>query len=216
MPSQNYTSTLLSYGTFKCRYLLAIGAYGNDTPITRASLPDNPAAQRLAAGLAGAHRAYSVPSAAVLFVVQDPERNAFDQRWLEYCLLEDYGIQTCRMTLPEIARSAKLHDRRLIVPKFTTTQDTQEISVVYLRAGYGPGDYSDESMWEARKMLELSRAVKCPTIITQLAGCKKVQQVLAMPGVLERYHFKFVISDVDLLIGMKPTSCGQRLPEYTH
>lgn len=93
------------------------------------------------------------------------------------------------MTLPEIAESAKLQDRRLIVPKNTATQDTQEISVVYLRAGYGPGDYSDENMWRARKLLELSRAIKCPTIITQLAGCKKVQQVLAMPGVLERYSF---------------------------
>jgi glutathione synthase len=93
------------------------------------------------------------------------------------------------MTLPEIAESAKLQDRRLLVPKNTATQDTQEISVVYLRAGYGPGDYADENMWRARKLLELSKAIKCPTIITQLAGCKKVQQVLAMPGVLERYSF---------------------------
>ena len=91
------------------------------------------------------------------------------------------------MTLPEIAQSAKLEDRRLIVPTVTVVQDTQEISVVYLRAGYGPGDYTDETMWKARKMLELSKAIKCPSIITQLAGCKKVQQVLAMPGVLERY-----------------------------
>jgi len=188
VPSQNSTSTSLSTHS-KRRYLLAIGAYGNHTPITRASLPSNPAAASLAAGLAQAHKAYGVPSSAVLFVVQDPERNAFDQRWLEYHLLEEHGIQTCRMTLPEIAESAKLQDRRLIVPKNTATQDTQEISVVYLRAGYGPGDYSDENMWRARKLLELSRAIKCPTIITQLAGCKKVQQVLAMPGVLERYSF---------------------------
>jgi glutathione synthase len=184
--SQNCISISSSL-LFKCRYLLAIGAYGKDTPISRKSLPDNPAAQSLAAGLAQAHKAYAVPSAAVLFVVQDPERNAFDQRWLEYYLLEEHGIQTCRMTLPEIAQSAKLEDRRLIVPRVTAVQDTQEISVVYLRAGYGPGDYTDKSMWEARKMLELSKAIKCPTIITQLAGCKKVQQVLAMPGVLERY-----------------------------
>ena len=122
------------------------------------------------------------------------------------------------MTLPEIAQSAKLQDRRLIVPKVTATQDTQEISVVYLRAGYGPGDYTDETMWEARKMLELSKAIKCPTIITQLAGCKKVQQVLAMPGVLERYHFFFtaVVSDLDLLIKMRPINCGKHLHEYTH
>ena len=63
----------------------------------------------------------------------------------------------------------------------------QEISVVYLRAGYGPGDYTSDTEWEARRMVEMSKAIKCPTVITQLAGCKKVQQVLAMPGVLERY-----------------------------
>ena len=64
----------------------------------------------------------------------------------------------------------------------------QEISVVYFRAGYIPEDYRSNKQWEARRLLESSRAIKCPTIITQLAGCKKVQQVLTMPGVLERYH----------------------------
>ena len=121
------------------------------------------------------------------------------------------------MTLPEIAQSAKLlEDRRLVVPKVTATQETQEISVVYLRAGYGPGDYSDEKMWQARKMLELSKAIKCPTIITQLAGCKKVQQVLAMPGVLERYPVISFVSNSDSSIEMRPMSCGKHLHGYTH
>jgi len=170
------------------RYLLAIGAYGHTTAITRSSLPDNPAAQNLAAGLAQAHKAYGNPQASVLFIVQDPERNAFDQRSLEYRLLEDHGIQTARLTLPQIAQSAQLdHDRRLIVPRVTAEGETSEISVVYFRSGYGPADYPSKSEWNARKLLELSRAIKCPTIITQLAGCKKIQQVLSMPDVLERY-----------------------------
>uniref|UniRef100_A0A8C9T9Y2 Glutathione synthetase n=1 Tax=Scleropages formosus TaxID=113540 RepID=A0A8C9T9Y2_SCLFO len=41
--------------------------------------------------------------------------------------------------------------------------------------------------WEVRLMMERSQAVKCPDIGTQLAGTKKVQQVLAQPGVLERF-----------------------------
>ena len=40
--------------------------------------------------------------------------------------------------------------------------------------------------WEARLLLERSRAVKCPDIATQLAGTKKVQQELSRPGMLER------------------------------
>ncbi len=35
--------------------------------------------------------------------------------------------------------------------------------------------------------MERSLAVKCPDISTQLAGTKKVQQVLARPGVLEKF-----------------------------
>lgn len=41
--------------------------------------------------------------------------------------------------------------------------------------------------WEARLLIERSLAVKCPDIGTHLAGTKKVQQVLARPGVLERF-----------------------------
>jgi glutathione synthase len=170
------------------QYLYAIGAYGPHTPITKESLPSNPAATRLADGLAAAHKAYSAPTASVLFIVQDPERNAFDQRWLEYYLLSNHGIQTRRHTLAEIASSAKLDsERRLWVPSPVQETDWQEISVVYLRAGYGPGDYPSNTEWEARRMLERSTAIKCPTVITQLAGCKKVQQVLASTGELERY-----------------------------
>ena len=170
------------------RYLQQIGAYGIDPPISRDNLPDNPAAENLAHGLAMAHTAYASSHAVVLFLVQEPERNVFDQRCIEYRLIEQYGIRTCRMTLKEIATSGKLdHERRLIVPIPSTERATQEVSVVYLRAGYGPRDYPTRVEWQARRLLELSRAIKCPTIITQLAGCKKVQQVLAMPKVLERY-----------------------------
>lgn len=58
--------------------------------------------------------------------------------------------------------------------------------MVYYRAGYGPGDYPSETEWQTRERLEKSMAIKCPTIAYQLVGAKKVQQVLALPGVLER------------------------------
>lgn len=35
-------------------------------------------------------------------------------------------------------------------------------------------------------MLERSKAIKCPSAAVHLAGTKKVQQVLASPGKLER------------------------------
>uniref|UniRef100_A0A669CFE0 Uncharacterized protein n=1 Tax=Oreochromis niloticus TaxID=8128 RepID=A0A669CFE0_ORENI len=44
-----------------------------------------------------------------------------------------------------------------------------------------------ESFWDARLLMERSRAVMGPDISAHLAGTKKVQQVLARPGVLERF-----------------------------
>lgn len=41
--------------------------------------------------------------------------------------------------------------------------------------------------WNARLTIEKSSAIKCPSISYHLAGTKKVQQELSVPGVLERF-----------------------------
>ncbi|KAI5810682.1 glutathione synthase [Pyronema omphalodes] len=181
------------------RFLALSGAYPPHPQLIADNIPVNPAASKLADGLAAGHKAYG-PAAlegretAVLFIVQPNERNAFDQRWLEYNLLENHGIRAYRVSLDEIPSTTVLEDRRLI---YTTPQDTKvEVSVVYFRAGYGPDDYPTEKEWEARKHLERSRAIKCPTIATQLAGAKKVQQELAVPGVLERFCAKEEVAGI--------------------
>jgi glutathione synthase len=61
-----------------------------------------------------------------------------------------------------------------------------EVSTVYYRAGYSPDDYT-ATRYITRFLLERSRAIKCPTIPLQLAGGKKVQEVLMQPGVLEHF-----------------------------
>ena len=58
---------------------------------------------------------------------------------------------------------------------------------MYFRSGYTPDDYSTPMHYTTRFLLERSKAIKCPTIALQLAGGKKVQQVLTQPGVLERF-----------------------------
>ena len=59
-----------------------------------------------------------------------------------------------------------------------------------------PHEYPTSSHYTTRFLLERSRAIKCPTIALQLAGGKKVQEVLTQPGVLD--HF---LSDQDLSPG---------------
>ena len=41
--------------------------------------------------------------------------------------------------------------------------------------------------WAARRMMDLSRASNCPSVAYQLVGFKKFQQILASPGILEKY-----------------------------
>ncbi|KAF3936712.1 hypothetical protein ABW19_dt0201012 [Dactylella cylindrospora] len=191
------------------RFLWRSGAYPETGVISEVSLPGNEALEGLAEGLAKAHEIYVKdvlpdfklgslgPGPAkrfgIIFVVQEGERNAFDQRWLEYHITEKYGIRVFRVTFPEIRKYAShgTPGHELIYsPPYASDgqkQEDYEISVVYYRAGYGPGDYPSNEDWDTRYFLEESKAIKCPTILTQLAGSKKVQQVLADPKNLSRF-----------------------------
>ena len=44
-------------------------------------------------------------------------------------------------------------------------------------------------VWSARLHLEKSAAIKCPSVLTHLAGAKKIQQVLASPSSSHLSHF---------------------------
>ena len=59
--------------------------------------------------------------------------------------------------------------------------------MIYFRCGYSPDQYFGDVEWDARLMMERSLAIKSPSINYHLAGTKKVQQQLAVSGVLEKY-----------------------------
>ncbi|KAG7443576.1 glutathione synthase [Guyanagaster necrorhizus] len=165
------------------RYLYSLTGYFNASSRLKVeNFPSNQTTAGLAEGLAVAHAAYNIPDSQILFVVQSGERNVFDQRWLEYELLEKHSIHVIRQTFDELASSASVDPSTsaLLVSSI-------EISTVYFRAGYTPTDYPTRSHYETRFLLECSKAINCPSIPLQLAGGKKVQQVLAQPGILERF-----------------------------
>ncbi|KAF7724278.1 hypothetical protein EC973_001179 [Apophysomyces ossiformis] len=164
------------------RYLLrAVEGYAGGQ-IKLNQLPENRGVEGLSNGIASAWRLYGKPDAYVLMVTQEGERNAFDQRWLEYSLLETHGVRLLRRSLTEIYDKATLNptNKALII-------DGHEIAVTYFRSAYGPEDYPTSKEWDARLLLERSLSIKCPTVAYQLVGAKKVQQMLAVPGRLERY-----------------------------
>ncbi|KIL67776.1 hypothetical protein M378DRAFT_72735 [Amanita muscaria Koide BX008] len=173
------------------RYLYNLTSYYNvSSYITADNFPENNTLSTIAEGLAAAHSAYNVQSAWILFVVQPNERNVFDQRWIEYELFDKYQIRVIRQTFDQLAATATVDSTsRLHINASTDTvpSGSVEISVVYYRSGYVPSEYTTPNHYSVRFLLERSRAIKCPTIALQLAGSKKIQQVLTQPDVLESF-----------------------------
>ncbi|KAF9890963.1 hypothetical protein FE257_005220 [Aspergillus nanangensis] len=151
--------------------------------------PENTAVETLSAGLATAHKAYglskSTPSlpTCILFVVQENERNTFDQLALFKQLTKVHKLPVFRLLSSQILDHTSVQSsnpsRPLIYRPPHSPESQFEVSTVYLRCFYAPSDYNTERDWEARTQLERSAAIKCPTVLNQLAGCKVVQQVLA-------------------------------------
>ncbi|KAG9068694.1 hypothetical protein KI688_010973 [Linnemannia hyalina] len=163
------------------RYLQTTTGYFSDK-IDISALPNSDSIESIASGLASAHKHYGSKAAKVMMVVQPGERNAFDQRWIEYNLLKKHGVVLIRKTLAEVADQGRLDPKT----KALFIGD-QEVSVAYYRSAYATTDYPTEKEWDGRLLAEKSLAIKCPTIAYQLVGTKKVQQVLAAPGQLERF-----------------------------
>ena len=170
-------------------HLLSVDAYpgGPKTVPMKGNLASSKSVPALAAGLAVAHKAYEPSNefsgTCVIFLVQEVERNVFDQRHLEYALLAKHGIRSFRLPWQRILQDTELSAKRALVYRPPHAPNGPwEVSTVYFRSGYSPDEYKSEQDWAARLHLERSRAIKCPTVLTQLAGCKKVQQVLATPG----------------------------------
>ncbi|CAL8369099.1 unnamed protein product [Lota lota] len=145
----------------------------------RSSVPDSNSTVQLASALHRAWELYARPQAAILFLVEDLENIYFSHHML-INELRERGISSVRNNFEFVYKMGRLSsDNRLFV-------DGQEVALVFFRDGYLPCHYTEES-WEARLLMERSLAIKCPDIATHLAGTKKVQQVLAQPGVLERF-----------------------------
>jgi len=176
-------------------------------------MPDNPTIRMLATSLALSHFLSGDRSSVIVFVVQPNERNQADQRLLEAELWRTHGLKVEFLTLEQVDARCSLgaNGSLLLAPpppsatlasllpssssssSFSSSSSAaaaaapSPVSVVYYRAGYSPDDYPGEQQWRARSLIERSAAVKCPNVGYQLAGTKKVQQVLCEPGVLERF-----------------------------
>ncbi|KAI4199125.1 MAG: hypothetical protein LQ350_004815 [Teloschistes chrysophthalmus] len=173
-------------------YLHSIDAYPASSTFTikPSSLPANSSIISLSAGLASAHTAYGPPKTSprlpqcILFIVQSSENNIFDQLALSNHLQTHQRIPTFRLPFSSILAQTTVtpnaHRTLIYHPPHSPTF-SYEVTLVYFRAGYSPSEYSSQESWSARLHLERSAAIKCPSILTHLAGSKKIQQELATP-----------------------------------
>ena len=179
--------------------LFGTGSTDNTTLKSQGVPPPNHAVETLCAGLAAAHTAYGPPKSApylplcILFLVQDHERNIFDQLALSTQLQTAHSIPSFRLptsqilTITFIPPTSCNTSRPLIYTPPSSPSTPYEATVVYFRALYSPTEYNTPISWTARHRLERSCAIKCPTVLTQLAGSKKVQQALTTSNTLEHF-----------------------------
>ncbi|KAI6225130.1 Glutathione synthetase [Aphelenchoides fujianensis] len=149
-------------------------------------VPDNHPIELLGKALFKAWLKFNNPKAAVLVVIEDVNQNQLDQRYVEYELERLAGphLRIIRSTFTQAYDKLKVAENGEL-----QHADYAEgpIGLVYFRAGYAPQHYHGDREWEARLRMEQSTAIKTPWIGLQLANTKKVQQVLAKPGVVERF-----------------------------
>jgi glutathione synthetase len=183
------------------RYMTRIGAYDLDletqqSKLDTSSLPQNDNIESIASFLASAHTAYGPPKCkaakqtAVLYIVQPKNFNVADERPIEYSLWNrDEPVPTYRLNWgDDILQCTSLTESRelLFHPPWSKARFPVEVSVIYLRAGYEAYEY-DVYGREARMRLEMSSAIKCPSILSHISTFKKVQQALTAPGEIERF-----------------------------
>lgn len=128
----------------------------------------------------------------VLMITQPNERNAFDQRAVEYQLLNNHNVVTRRVDLPDVLSMVtidKQNNKRLFF-------QGQEVSVVYYRSAYGPSEFSQPETWDCRITLESTLSIKCPSLLTQLSGSKKIQQLLTKKEILSNFVSNDEISQI--------------------
>ena len=122
---------------------------------------------------------YGVPNACVLFVVQENERNIFDQRILEIALAER-GIRVRRASLDAIGEQGELRNGHLVF-------NGEIVAIAYFRAGYRPDELVSKTAYQGRRLIVQSTTISVPDLPTHLAGTKKIQQVLTSPEVLQLF-----------------------------
>lgn len=145
-------------------------------------LPDPQSDQDLAIGLIKAWELYDNKEAIILMVTQDRPVTICDQKSVQIAIYRMRPeIKVVRKSFANLSNELKMNSENQIFV------NEKEVAIVYYRTAYAPRDYKLASYWKIRETLELSTAIKCPSIRYQLAGVKKIQQILTNYDQLKKF-----------------------------
>jgi glutathione synthase len=145
----------------------------------------NDALKKSAEAMIKAFELYNNENACILFLIVPNERNIGDQQALIDAIEKLKPMIRFYLKTFEQLTTELLFDEKTFNIYLKSSHD--EIAIVYYRAGYIPDHYINENCWLIREQIEQSRAIKCPTIRSQLAGCKIVQEYLTHDNIIEKY-----------------------------
>ncbi|KAL3074376.1 hypothetical protein niasHS_015206 [Heterodera schachtii] len=153
------------------------------------NLPENRASAAIGEALAKAWELFRDPSAVVVIMSIKNNHGHFALRHIQYEIEQAsaYKIKVIRLTLAEC-------DEKLILdPNDSSLRfNGRKVAVVYQRTYLSEKDWPTEKHWDIRRKIERSTAIVPFNVNIHLAGSKKVQQTLALPGMLEQF-----LPDVD-------------------
>jgi len=110
----------------------------------------------------------------VAFLIDEGEVNISDQKLLENTLFSKYKVIARRLTFEDVSNHVEITEKGELIYK-----EKEVITMIYYRSGYCPTQYPTKKHWKAREMLELSTAVKAPSVDLQLLTFKKIQEALS-------------------------------------
>lgn len=159
--------------------------------LATATQPENRPRRGMAETLYHAWKLFNDPKAVIVFMNQPDmfpvchfEQLQFVQYEVEkLARKEGFHLNVMRMPISETPQRLRLDET-----DFSLYADgNKRVALVHMAYGYLPDHYPTEKEWKTRTDMERSTAIISPDIRLSLAGSKKIQQVLAKPGVIERF-----------------------------
>lgn len=155
--------------------------------------PENKNTESIVKLLEAAHNTYMANTCTagynrrtcILMAVQPYNFNIADERPIQ-CGLWEANIPCYRCEWPALLNITTLSENRRLDYRPPVGVEELEVSVIYYRAGYEAEEYNEQGK-KTRLQLEMSRAIKCPDVLTHMTIMKSVQQALTQPGALERF-----------------------------